>query len=639
MIRTVLKPRIYNIQVFGTDLNTDTITFARSGIYPGTIAEDVDKEWLVKYFNKVDSSFQVKKDLREKLIFAVHDLVSDPPYSRMDIVSVRNLLIYFSADLQKRIIPLLHYALNENGILFLGTAETIGDVPDYFTTVDSKWRIYRSINKQQKNHVLLPGQPALPQADSLKHTEVQDLPAAKPPMAQPPDRLLLEALPPSVLVNHKYHVMYTHGDTSKYLRLPEGNPSMSVLEMSNPDLRIALATAVHEASRERKVTIREGLSVRYKNRRQPVKITVRPLIKMDGSLIVTFEDVSRPKRRKLTGEATPETKHYDLERELEVSRETLRNTIEEMDTANEELRSTNEEYMSANEELKSANEELETSREELRSVNEELTTINTEHEKTIEELTAVTDDMHNLLNSTAIATIFLDETLHIRSFTPAATALFNFIDLDVGRPLRDISSRLKADGLPQAASRVLDTLIPSEHEVQTEDGHWYSMRVHPYRTSDNSIEGVVASFVDINQIKIALAYAESIIGTIREPLLVLSKKLKIVSSNSAFSKMFGVNKAETEGQFIYNVGNHQWDIPQLRQLLDSVLKEDKIFEGYRVEYKVPGIGQRKMLLNARRIYDGLSTTPNILLAIEDITGRPGIEAFSEAKEKRKKGAK
>jgi two-component system CheB/CheR fusion protein len=521
----------------------------------------------------------------------------------------------------------------------LGTAETIGEVPDYFTTVDSKWRIYRSVNKQQAQYVTFAGKSAVPQMTSSKYLETHVLPAAKPPLAQSPDRLLLEALPPSVLVNHKYQVMYTHGDTSKYLRLPQGNPSMSILEMSNPDLRIALSTAVHEAARERKGTIRESLSVRSKNRRQPVKITVRPLSKMDGSLIVTFEDVSRPRRRKLTGVTTQVTQHDDLERELELSRETLRNTIEEMDTANEELRSTNEEYMSANEELKSANEELETSREELRSVNEELTTINTEHEKTIEELTAISDDMHNLLNSTAIATIFLDETLSIRRFTPAATELFNFKDLDVGRPLQDISSRLKADGLPQSARRVLETLIPSEHEVQTEDGHWYSMRVHPYRTSDNSIEGVVASFVDINQMKVALAYAESIIGTIREPLLVLSKKLKILSANSAFCKMFGVNKAETEGQYIYDLGNRQWDIPQLRKLLDSVLKEDKIFEGYRVEYNFPGIGHRKMLLNARRIYDGLSTTQNILLAIEDITGRPGIEAFSEAKEKRKKGAK
>jgi two-component system CheB/CheR fusion protein len=627
----------YDIQVFGTDLNTDTITFARAGIYPATIAQDVSGERLERFFNKVDASYQVKKDLREELIFAVHDLVTDPPYSRMDIVSIRNLLIYFGADLQKRIIPLLHYSLNEGGILFLGTAETIGEVPDYFTTVDAKWRIYRSVNKQQAQHLVFPGQPAVPQTASLKHPEAQHLPVATPPLAQPPERLLLEALPPSVLVNRNYQVIYTHGNTSKYLQLPEGNPSMSILEMANPDLRIVLATALHEASQEQKEAIREGLRVRYNGGTQSVKVTVRPLSKMDGSLIVTFEDLRRPRRRKVKGETPTEAQHRELARELELSKETLRGTIEEMETANEELRSTNEEYMSANEELKSANEELETSREELRSVNEELTTINTEHEKTIEELTAVSDDMSNLLNSTAIATVFLDEKLCIRRFTQAATVLFKFIDTDVGRPLEDISSNLKAGGLPQAARRVLQTLIPSEQEVQTEDGHWYSMRVHPYRTADNDIEGVVASFVDINRMKAAMAYAESIIDTIREPLLVLSKKLKVISSSRAFCTMFKVTKEDTEGQYIYDLGNHQWDIPRLRKLLNSILKEDKVFEGYRVEHDFPGIGHRAMLLNARRIYNAVGATQSILLAIEDITGRPGLEAFSEGKEKRKRG--
>jgi two-component system CheB/CheR fusion protein len=627
-----MSKRYYNIQVFGTDLDTDTITFARAGIYPATIAEDVSGVRLEKFFNKRDALYQVKKDLREKLIFAVHDLVIDTPYSRMDIVSVRNLLIYFNTDLQKRIIPLLHYSLNEGGILFLGTAETIGEAPDYFTTVDSKWRIYRSINKQQAQHIPFASQPAL-----WKPEDAHVLPAARPPLTQTPEWLLLEALPPSVLVNRNYQIMYTHGNTSKYLQLPEGNPSTSLLEMANSDLRIALVTALHEASQGQKETIRESIRVRHNSGTQSVKITVRPLSRMDGSLIVTFEDVRRPRRHKMKGETLTKGQHHELEQELQLTKETLRGTIEELETANEELRSTNEEYMSTNEELKSANEELETSREELRSVNEELTTINTEREKKIEELTAVSDDMRNLLNSTDIATVFLDEKLCIKRFTPAATGLFKFIDSDMGRPVEDISTRLKADGLPQAARRVLETLIPSEHEVQTEDGHWYSMRIHPYRTADNAIEGIVASFVDINQMKAALAYAEGIIDTIREPLLVLDKKLRIISSSRAFCTMFGVTKEDTEGQFIYDLGNRQWDIPQLRELLNSTLKEYKIFEGYRVEHNFPGIGHRVMLLNARRLYEGVGATQNILLAMEDITGRPGLEEFSEEKEKRKMG--
>jgi two-component system CheB/CheR fusion protein len=631
--------RYYNIQVFGTDLNTDSITFARAGIYPTTIVQDVSGERLERFFSKVDASYQVKKDLREKLIFAAHDLLTDPPYSHMDIVSLRNLLIYFSADLQKKIIPLLHFSLNEGGILFLGTAETIGEVPDYFTTIDSKWRIYRSVNKQQAQHVTLAGQPAVPQTTPSKYLEDHVLPAATLPLAQSPDRLLLEALPPSVLVNRNYQVIYTHGNTGKYLQLPEGNPSTSILEMVNPDLRIALATAIHEASQKQNEAVREVFHVKHNGGTQSVIMTIRPVSRMDGSLIVTFEDLPNPKRQKVKGEALTKAQHQEMQKELQLFKETLRNTIEELETANEELRSINEEYMTANEELKSANEELETSREELRSVNEELTTINTEYEKTIEELTVVSDDIYNLLNSTDIATIFLDETLHIRRFTPAATRIFKFIDSDVGRSLEDISSRLKADGLPQAARRVLETLIPVEHEVQTEDGYWYSMRVHPFRTTDNAIEGIVASFVDINQIKTALAYADSIIDTIREPLLVLNKDLKVISCSRAFSTMFKVTKDNTEGQYIYDLGKRQWDIPQLRELLNSVMKTDKVFEGYRVEHDFPEIGHRVMLLNARRIYDAVGATQNILLAIEDVTGLPGLEAFTQGKDRRKRGSR
>jgi len=355
--------------------------------------------------------------------------------------------------------------------------------------------------------------------------------------------------------------------------------------------------------------------------------------------VVTFEDIYHLKPRKKKGETQTEALHGELEQELQRARETLHGTIEELETANEELRSANEEYMSTNEELKSANEELETSREELRSVNEELTTTNTEREEKIEALTTESDDMRNLLNSTGVATVFLDEKLRIRRFTPAATGLFKFIDSDVGRPVADISSHLKADGLPQAAGRVLETLIPSEQQVQTKDGHWYAMRIHPYRTADNAIEGVVASFVDINQMKAALAYGQDIIDTMREPLLVLNEKLRVISASRAFYATFRVTKKDTEGQFIFDLGDRQWDIPQLRKLLNSILQKDKVFEGYRVEHDFPHIGHREMLLNARHMHNGEGKKQNILLAMEDITGRPGLEVFSEGKAKRKRGTK
>jgi two-component system CheB/CheR fusion protein len=287
--------------------------------------------------------------------------------------------------------------------------------------------------------------------------------------------------------------------------------------------------------------------------------------------------------------------------------------------------------MSTNEELKSANEELETSREELQSVNEELTTLNTESQKKNDDLTVLNNDMSNLLNATGVATLFLDEKLRIRRFTPSATRVFKFIDSDIGRPVEDISSPLKDNILVQASHGVLDNLIPVDREVQTADGKWYSLRILPYRTLDNVIEGVVVSFVDISQIKASLIYAESITETVREPMLVLDEQLKVVSANNAFYLAFKVKKEDTEGQVIYGVGNRQWDIPRLREMLKDIIDKNSVFEGYRVEQDFPEIGHRVMLLNARRVIGGADIKPKILLSIEDITGRAGLEQFSQKK--------
>ncbi|MBI2854981.1 MAG: PAS domain-containing protein [Chloroflexi bacterium] len=619
------------VQVFGTDLDAGAISAARTGTYPSDITQDVGPERLERFFSKVDSRYQIEKEVRESVIFAVHDLITDPPYSRMDIVSVRNLLIYFDVELQKKVLPLLHYSLNEGGLLFLGTSETVGELGDFFTTVDSKWRIYRARGKKKALPVSIHGQPVTHETGAVKLSETRAWAGVAPEPL-----LLLEALPPSVLVDQSCQVLYTHGDTSKYLRMPEGKLSAGLLDLAKPELGSTLATLLHEASQQQKEVANENLQVKYNGGVQPVKITVRPLSTIEGQMVVIFEDLPKAKRRKVKGEPATEAQRQELEQELRRTRDTLRGTIEELRTANEELRSANEEYMSTNEELKSANEELETSREELQSINEELTTLNTESQKKNEELTTLNNDMQNLLNATRIATVFLDEGLRIRRFTPAAARLFKFIDSDMGRPVEDISSPLKDNILVKAARQVLDNLVPVEREVQTTDGRWYGLRILPYRTLDNSIAGVVVSFVDINRIKAALQYAEDIIGNIREPLLVLDDKLRVISASRAFYRVFQVKPEDTEGQLVYELGNHQWDIPQLRTVLREVLKKDTVFEGYRVEHDFPGIGKQAMLLNARRIYDGKASR-SILLAIEDVTGRTGLETFSQKKETRNDG--
>ena len=623
--------RRFDVQVFGTDLDAEAIAIARAGLYPTAIAKDVDPKRLDAFFNQAGSSYQIKKNIRENVIFAVHDVVTDPPYSRVDVISMRNLLIYFDSELQKKVLPMLHYALNEKGILFLGTSETIGEFTDLFANLDAKWRIYQSLGKKKTSLVNFSNQLGLQDVSvvTLSKAKTQSSPKSEP-------FKLLEALPPSVLVDYNHQILYAHGDTSKYLRISEGKPSSSLVNMVKPELESGLATLLHEASQGQKEVVSDNLQVEYNGGKQHVKITVRPLSTLEGDLIITFEDLPRPKRHKIKGEPVIEAKQMELEKDLQRTRDTLRGTIEELKSTNEELRSANEEYMSTNEELKSANEELETSREELQSVNEELTTLNSESQRKNEDLTTINNDMLNLLNATGVATLFLDEKLRIRRFTPSATKLLKFIDSDIGRPVEDISSPLKDNILVKASRSVLDNLIPVEQEVQTIDGKWYSLRILPYRTLENVIEGVVVSFVDINQVKVGSIYTESIIDTMREPMLVLDEHLKVVSANKGFYRAFKVTMEDTQGQLIYAIGNHQWDIPQLRELLKSIIEKNSVFDGYKVEHDFPGIGQREMLLNARRVVGGTDLKPRILLAMEDVTGRPGLEQFTE-KENSQKG--
>lgn len=621
--------RQYEVQLFGTDLDGEAIAVARAGVYPASIAQDVSQERLDKFFNTVESSYRIKRDVRERHVFAVHDLVLDPPYSRMDLVSVRNVLIYFDGRLQKQVLPRLHYALNEGGLLFLGTAESVGELTDLFSPIDKKWRVYRCINRTTAALGHSPGRPGQPPALSSRLPD----PYAAPPQgaadtALAAQQMLLEALPPAVLVDRRDQVLYTHGDTSKYLHLPEGKPDMNLLQMANAGLRSTLASLLQDARQEQKEVLREGLRLRQDGVPQSVKVTVRFLGNTGGNLIVTFEETRRPKRRAIEGEPVTSARYEALAQELQLTRETLRGMIAELETANEELKSANEEFMSTNEELRSSNEELETAREELQSVNEELVTLNTEYQKKNEDLITVNDDMKNLLNSTDVATVFLGEKLEIRRFTPATTRVFSFRDSDLGRPVKDITSSLKMDSLAQTAQRVLDTLIPAQQEVQTAEGYWYSMRIHPYRTTYNSIAGVVVSFTDIQQAKTASLYTQSIVDTLREPVLVLDDALRVISAGRAFYETFGVRREETDGRIVYELGNRQWDIPQLRDLLKDILEKNSVFQGYRVEHDFPGIGRRVMLLSARCLCDDTGTAKRILLVLEDVTDRSGPESFS-----------
>ena len=326
-------------------------------------------------------------------------------------------------------------------------------------------------------------------------------------------------------------------------------------------------------------------------------------------------------------------KHVEeLEQELKFTKEDLQTTIEELETANEELKSANEELQSTNEELQSTNEELETSREELQSINEELMTVNTEHQAKIDELSKMSDDLLNLLNSTDIAMMFLDNNLCIRRYTPSIVGIFNVIKSDIGRPVSHVTSNLAYSSFEKDLESVLDTLNSKQVDVETKDGHWFNLRILPYRTADNAIGGLVVNFFDIDerkkaakaaedlaQLKAAQALAEHIINTVREPLIALDAELRIISANNSFYRVFRVTPKEMESQSIFKVRNHQWDIPELKRLLESILHEDTYFESFRVERDFPAVGRKVMLLNARRIEPVPGLGVMILLAMEDVT--------------------
>jgi two-component system CheB/CheR fusion protein len=410
---------------------------------------------------------------------------------------------------------------------------------------------------------------------------------------------------------------------------------MNIYAMAREGVREMLGAAIREAKTEmRRITI-EGLKVMANGSAQNINLTITPFDKpaaMRGLMMVLFEDVAtssvEAEDTKCKSRSTSRLKaiNVELEKELQYTKEHLQTIIEEMETSQEELKSANEELQSTNEELQSTNEEMVTSKEELQSLNEELTTLNTELQSKNEELSETGDDLKNLLDSTQVATLFLDNSLKIKRFTPHVTKIISLIQSDMGRPITDIVSNLQYNDLVKDVNEVLETLVSKETQVQTRDGGSYQLHIVPYRTVDNIIDGVVITFADVTDFrKMAermterTEYAEAIIRTVREPLLVLNSEMKIMSANPSFYRMFHVAPEETEGQTLYSLGNEQWNIPVMRELLEKILPQNTEIEGFLMEHEFPIIGKRRMLINARRIVQEGSLKELILLAVEDIT--------------------
>lgn len=542
-----------DVQIYATDMDDLAVDKARQGTFPDSITVDVPEDLLGRYFFRAGKMFSVKNEIREMLVFAPQNVLRDPPFSRMDLVSCRNMLIYMGPELQEKLLRTFYYSLVPDGYLFLGPSESIGRHAELFRVADKKWKIF-----QRK-----PGM--------IYHPLKWDSPETY--------KIQAEAL--------------------------EGVQ----------DLRTARYPEIDGAT--------EQLILRMKK-------------EFEAAALKAFLDAKEaPKGKRAAKGAgggrkagSPETQEQlteKLEKENQKMRESYQTAMEEMLSSNEELQSTNEE-------LQSTNEEMETSKEELQSLNEELAAVNAEHQEKIERLVEVTNDMDNLMASTDIATLFIGRDMKIKRFTPSATRVINLIEADLGRPLGDLASKLENQLLERDVSSVVETLVPVTKEVQDSSGNWYAMKILPYRTRDNVIDGAVLTFSDITnqkdselQLERARDYAEKIVETVREPLVVLDARLRVVSANKAYYRTLGASPGETEGRPFLELGDRQWDVPKLRKLLREVLPKKTTIENYEIE--VPSLGRQRFLLNARKLSAGPEAVSGreekekmILIAFEAVRG-------------------
>lgn len=508
VISRLQLPVRYSLQIFATDLDPDAIEKARRGIYPATIAADVSAERLQRFFIDEGNGYRVSKEVREMVVFAPQDLIMDPPFTKLDILTCRNLLIYLGTELQKRVFPLFHYSLKPSGVLMLGSAESIGGFTDLFEPLEAKARLFRRNEGLLRAKALeFPTRDLITKTEPFMDTKPELVTANLQNLAN--DLLLQQFSPAAVLITAAGDLVYISGRTGKYLEPAAGKVNWNIHAMARVGLRQEISLALPKALRTGETIICRHLSIGTNGGTQVVDLTVQPITEpaaLRGMVMLVFADVASPPQQLAATAGKRGPKRGQRETELEQSlvrmHEDVQTLREEMQSSQEELKSANEELQSTNEELQSANEELTTSKEEMQSLNEELQTVNTELQSKVDELSTANNDMKNLLNSTDMATVFLNNALHVRRFTTQATRLFKLIQGDVGRPLSDIVTDLDYPDLLRDAEDVLRTLVFSEREVATSDGRWYQVKIMPYRTLENVIDGVVITFNDISRAKL-----------------------------------------------------------------------------------------------------------------------------------------
>jgi two-component system, chemotaxis family, CheB/CheR fusion protein len=639
------------IQLFGTDVNERGIEKARAGVYQERIAQEISPERLRRFFTQVDEGYRISKTVRDLCVFAKQNLADDPPFSQMNLVACRNLLIYLGPDVQKQIMPILHYALRPSGFLMLGNSESAAAFPDLFIPVDKKHKIFVKKPPSGGVHYDFSAQ-RYPRETSFvyaPHRGTKGAPVDSN-QQQEADRIVLNNYaPPGLIIDDSMEILQFRGAVGPYVEPASGKASLNLLKLARKDLVAELRAAINQAKKNHQSVRRRSVELRRNGRTKGVNISVERLgSSLEGAQYLILFERAAPSvasgrtRATLRGPGrTAKGEIARLQQKLAAAEEYLRSVVESNEASDEEYQSANEEIMSANEELQSSNEELETAKEELQSANEELNTVNDELHSRNVDLDRLNGDLSNLLSSTTLPVVMVDRGLRIRLLTAAATKTLKILASDIGRPISDICPDINVPDLNRLIADVIDTLAPKEIEVHDKGNHWYSLQIRPYRTLDDKIDGAIVVLADIDAAKQISEHTKKseefmtdILNTVREPLLVLDINLKILYSNAAFLKAFRLDREETDGTFFYRLRDDEWDIPDLRKSLEAVITRGAPVRDFEVEHIFPPLGKKTMLLNARRIEESHSGRAMLLLAIEDITERRRADRSLQESEQR-----
>ena len=629
------------IQIFGTDISETALAKARSGVYIENIALDVSPERLRRWFVRIDRGYQISKDIREMCIFAKQNLTSDPPFSKIDLISCRNLLIYLDSVFQTRVMPIFHYAMKPSGFLMLGNAESVGTHHDLFELVDKKAKIYAKKPGGGSPNVVFG------RVEEETPTERESSPVERrivPDIQRAADLFIVARFAPvGVLVDEELKIIQFRGATGDYLEPAPGRATFHLLKMARGNLSLELRGMLQEAKLSGRPIRKEGIRFQAKEGSvREINLEAAP-IRAESSagyhFLVLFEEATAgaPAQEAAPSPISDERPHgielEELKRELAANKSYLQSTVEEAEAANEELKSANEEIMSSNEELQSTNEELETAKEELQSANEELTTVNEEVQTRNTELSLLNNDLNNFLSSVNVPVIMLGTDLRIRRFTPTTLRVFNLIPTDIGRPFSDIKPKVQVPHFDRLILEVIDTTTVHEQEVMDEEGRFYQLSIRPYWTPEKKIDGAVLVFVDINSIKRASLlleeskiYAESIVEAVSDPLLVLGADFVIQRANAAYYRLFETNAKQTENRSLFALDKSQWDVPALRQLLKGTFGGRKKWPAVEMREEFSRVGKLSLVVQARSIVRKGGEPPLILLTMADVTARKRAEA-------------